>query len=55
VDFSGQTLMAVKKVVRRIAELSESKSLYQDQTFDFLFERPYERFGHREVPVSTPA
>jgi hypothetical protein len=58
-DFGGfqrQTLMVVIKVVRRIAELSESKGLNQDQKhLDFLFERPYERFGHREVPVSPPA
>jgi hypothetical protein len=31
-DSSGQTLMVVRKVVERIAELSESKGLDQDQT-----------------------
>jgi hypothetical protein len=38
--------MVVIKVVRRVAELSESKGLNQDQKhLDFLFERPYERLG----------
>ena len=31
-DSSGQTVMVVRKVVERIAELSESKGLNQDQT-----------------------